>query len=100
MAYHFTTREDFQRLVREDGFIEHAQFGSNLYGTSVQAVKDDMRLALPWIQCLINTQGDKDQCMDEADTLVVSLPTVMAVLILLAVSRPQPPVLTNSHRSV
>lgn len=67
---------------------------------TVQAVKDDMRLALPWIQCLINTQGDKDQCMDEADTLVVSLPTVMAVLILLAVSRPQPPVLTNSHRSV
>jgi guanylate kinase len=27
-------------LVGEGGFIEHAQFGSNLYGTSVQAVKD------------------------------------------------------------
>jgi guanylate kinase len=26
--------------VGEGGFIEHAQFGSNLYGTSVQAVKD------------------------------------------------------------
>jgi len=26
--------------VDEKGFIEHAQFGSNLYGTSVQAVKD------------------------------------------------------------
>lgn len=34
------TREDFQKLVDEDGFIEHAQFGSNLYGTSVQAVKN------------------------------------------------------------
>jgi guanylate kinase len=27
-------------LVDANGFIEHAQFGSNLYGTSVQAVKD------------------------------------------------------------
>lgn len=34
------TREDFKKLVDEDGFIEHAQFGSNLYGTSVQAVKN------------------------------------------------------------
>ena len=26
--------------MEQNGFIEHAQFGSNLYGTSVQAVKD------------------------------------------------------------
>ncbi|EME44647.1 hypothetical protein DOTSEDRAFT_72189 [Dothistroma septosporum NZE10] len=38
--YNFVTREDFKKLVDEDGFIEHAQFGSNLYGTSVQAVKN------------------------------------------------------------
>jgi hypothetical protein len=38
--YHFVSREDFQKLVEANGFIEHAQFGSNLYGTSVQAVKD------------------------------------------------------------
>lgn len=38
--YHFVTREDFIKLVDANGFIEHAQFGSNLYGTSVQAVKD------------------------------------------------------------
>ncbi|KAM0711482.1 hypothetical protein Q7P35_000848 [Cladosporium inversicolor] len=38
--YHFVTREAFAKLVEENGFIEHAQFGSNLYGTSVQAVKD------------------------------------------------------------
>jgi guanylate kinase len=38
--YHFVSREDFQKLVEQNGFIEHAQFGSNLYGTSVQAVKD------------------------------------------------------------
>ncbi|SMQ55855.1 unnamed protein product [Zymoseptoria tritici ST99CH_3D7] len=40
VEYNFVTREDFQDLVKKNGFIEHAQFGSNLYGTSVQAVKD------------------------------------------------------------
>ena len=39
VAYNFTTKDAFQNLVAENGFIEHAQFGSNLYGTSVQAVK-------------------------------------------------------------
>lgn len=38
--YNFTTKENFLKLVDEGGFIEHAQFGSNLYGTSVQAVKN------------------------------------------------------------
>ncbi|KAF7189456.1 Guanylate kinase [Pseudocercospora fuligena] len=38
--YWFTDKESFKKLIDEDGFIEHAQFGSNLYGTSVQAVKD------------------------------------------------------------
>ncbi|TKA24734.1 hypothetical protein B0A50_05722 [Salinomyces thailandicus] len=40
IAYNFVTREVFQKLVEDNGFIEHAQFGSNLYGTSVQAVKN------------------------------------------------------------
>ncbi|KAL4868194.1 hypothetical protein BDV12DRAFT_107106 [Aspergillus spectabilis] len=38
--YYFTTKEDFLDLVSKNGFIEHAQFGGNHYGTSVQAVKD------------------------------------------------------------
>lgn len=38
--YNFVTKDDFKKLVDENGFIEHAQFGSNLYGTSVQAVKN------------------------------------------------------------
>ncbi|KXS98754.1 hypothetical protein AC578_9056 [Pseudocercospora eumusae] len=38
--YWFTDKETFQKLIDENGFIEHAQFGSNLYGTSVKAVKD------------------------------------------------------------
>ncbi|KAI1253485.1 hypothetical protein MGN70_005693 [Eutypa lata] len=53
---------------------------------TVQAVKEDMTLALPWIKCLIQSQGDKAICMDEADSIVVNLPTVIAVLILLAMN--------------
>ena len=40
MEYHFVTKDDFLKLVDANGFIEHAQFGGNHYGTSVAAVKD------------------------------------------------------------
>ena len=40
MDYNFTTKEAFEKLITEGGFIEHAQFSGNYYGTSVQAVKD------------------------------------------------------------
>jgi guanylate kinase len=38
--YNFVSREDFEKLKAEDGFIETAEFGGNLYGTSVQAIED------------------------------------------------------------
>ncbi|KAL8879124.1 MAG: hypothetical protein Q9198_003206 [Flavoplaca austrocitrina] len=40
IEYNFTTKELFLKLVDEGGFIEHAQFGGNYYGTSVKAVED------------------------------------------------------------
>ncbi|RYP54178.1 hypothetical protein DL768_000957 [Monosporascus sp. mg162] len=53
---------------------------------TVMSVKEDSNLALPWVTCLIRTHGNKDQCLDEAGALVVSVPTVIAVLILLAMN--------------
>ena len=38
--YYFTTKEQFLDLIDKDGFVEHAQFGDNLYGTSRKAVED------------------------------------------------------------
>lgn len=38
--YNYTTKEAFLDLVARYGFIEHAQFSGNYYGTSVQAVKN------------------------------------------------------------
>ncbi|CAL8581994.1 guanylate kinase, variant 2 [Xanthoria parietina] len=40
IEYNFTTTESFLKLADEGGFIEHAQFGGNHYGTSVKAVRD------------------------------------------------------------
>ncbi|KAJ4365140.1 guanylate kinase [Neocucurbitaria cava] len=40
VEYYFVTKEQFLNLVDKKGFIEHAQFGSNHYGTSIQAVND------------------------------------------------------------
>ena len=40
VEYYFVTKEEFLDLVDKKGFIEHAQFGSNRYGTSIKAVND------------------------------------------------------------
>lgn len=34
------SRDEFQKLVDEGKFLEYAEFGGNLYGTTAQAVKD------------------------------------------------------------
>jgi guanylate kinase len=41
--YHFVSRNEFERLIADNGFIEHAQFSGNLYGTSFAAVDERMR---------------------------------------------------------
>ncbi|ORY10869.1 guanylate kinase-like protein [Clohesyomyces aquaticus] len=40
VEYHFVTKDEFLELVDRKGFIEHAQFGGNHYGTSIKAVED------------------------------------------------------------
>ncbi|KAJ1660173.1 guanylate kinase [Dispira simplex] len=42
--YHFVTRDVFQNMVAHHEFIEWAEFSKNLYGTSIQAVKDVVQL--------------------------------------------------------
>ncbi|GAB7344931.1 hypothetical protein MBLNU457_3365t2 [Dothideomycetes sp. NU457] len=40
IEYHFVTKDEFQDMIKNEKFIEHAQFGSNFYGTSIKAVND------------------------------------------------------------
>jgi guanylate kinase len=40
VEYHFVTKEQFDDLVEKKGFVEHATFGSNSYGTSIAAIEE------------------------------------------------------------
>lgn len=40
--YYFTDRDDFERLISEDGFLEYAQFSGNFYGTPRAAVEEKL----------------------------------------------------------
>lgn len=53
---------------------------------TVEKVKNDTTLALPWITCLLQNGGDKEPCLDKAGVLVVNMPTVGAVLFLLGMN--------------
>ncbi|RMZ77356.1 hypothetical protein DV737_g4406, partial [Chaetothyriales sp. CBS 132003] len=37
--YHFTTVDEFEKMIAEDAFEEHAKFGGNYYGSSRAAVQ-------------------------------------------------------------
>lgn len=38
--YHFVTHAAFEDLIAKDGFVEHAQFGGNRYGTSKSTIRE------------------------------------------------------------
>jgi hypothetical protein len=38
--YHFVSMQDFEDLIAKDGFVEHAKFGSNRYGTSKATIEE------------------------------------------------------------
>lgn len=54
------SKDQFKKKVDENGFIEHAQFGSNFYGTSVQAVKD---VAEQGRTCILDIEMEVSVCV-------------------------------------
>lgn len=40
MHYYFTTKEQFAKEVAEGKFLEYAEVHANMYGTSIQTVRD------------------------------------------------------------
>ena len=51
----------------------------------VQSVTDDPSIASSWTRCLVEHEGDKSKCLDQASSLVINVATVTVVLLLLAV---------------
>lgn len=41
--YHYVTMGTFEDLIAQDGFVEHAKFGSNRYGTSKMTIEEQER---------------------------------------------------------
>ena len=37
--YYFVKMEDFEDLISKEGFVEHAKFGGNRYGTSREMIE-------------------------------------------------------------
>lgn len=59
--------------------------------TVVQSVREKPSIATAWALCLMGAAGDKNQCLDEARSIVINEATTFAVLLLLGVRPPLPP---------
>ena len=42
VSYYFLDRDRFEELVREDGFLEWAEYSGNCYGTPYESVRDNI----------------------------------------------------------
>ncbi|XP_078234534.1 guanylate kinase isoform X2 [Pogona vitticeps] len=70
--YHFVTREEMQKEIDAGGFIEHAQFSGNLYGTSkaaIQAVQAQNQICI----LDIDMQGVKNIKKTDLNPIYISI---------------------------
>jgi guanylate kinase len=47
--YHFVKRSEFERMISDGEFVEHAEYGGNLYGTpiaSIEAAREDGKVVV------------------------------------------------------
>ncbi|XP_060103910.1 guanylate kinase isoform X2 [Heteronotia binoei] len=70
--YHFVTREKMQEEIDAGGFVEHAEFSGNMYGTSkaaVQAVQAQNQICI----LDIDMQGVKSMKKTDLNPIYVSI---------------------------
>ncbi len=75
--YHFISREEFERRIAEDGFLEHAQYVGNYYGTPRKEV-EEMRAQGKHVILEIEVQGAfqiREKCPDAI--LVFTIPPTL-----------------------
>jgi guanylate kinase len=70
--YHFVSRAEFERLIHEGAFLEHATYDGNLYGTPI-AQLDDVRAAGLDIVLKIDVQGAEQVRKRAPDALRIFL---------------------------
>ncbi len=78
--YHFVSESTFRELVREGRFLEHAEYGGNVYGTSWQAIEGPLAAGHD-VVLEIEVQGAAQVKQRIAEAcLIFLLPPSLAVL--------------------
>lgn len=75
--YHFVSKEEFQTLVKDNGFLEYAEIFGNYYGTSVQEVRSKLKRGID-VVLVIDWQGAEQirQKWKEAVTIFIMPPSI------------------------
>jgi guanylate kinase len=78
--YHFLTRHEFDRRVREGAFVEHADYAGRSYGTLRSELEDRVRAGVP-VVLEIEVQGARQvrAAMPEAVQVFVAPPSLAAL---------------------
>ncbi len=78
--YFFLTREQFEQMIREGAFLEHAQYVGNYYGTPAAPVLENLKNGISVILD-IEVQGASNvrRAMPEAVTVFLAPPSFEAL---------------------
>jgi guanylate kinase len=78
--YHFLTPEEFERLVREGGFVEHADYAGRRYGTLRSELDRRLAEGVP-VVLEIEVQGARQvrEAMPEAVQVFIAPPSLDAL---------------------
>lgn len=77
VTYHFMSREDFEKMIADGGFLEYAEYSKNYYGTPKRATEEMLAKGKDVI-LEIETQGafQVKRLMPEAVSLFILPPSV------------------------
>jgi guanylate kinase len=78
--YHFLTREEFDRRVAAEDFVEHADYAGRSYGTLRSELEERVRAGVP-VVLEIEVQGARQvrQAMPEAVQVFIAPPSLAAL---------------------
>jgi guanylate kinase len=75
--YRFLTREEFEEQIREDGFLEYAEYCGNYYGTPAAPVKDWRQQGFDVvIECDVQGALQIMEKLPEATSIFIAPPSV------------------------
>lgn len=79
--YHFIQKEQFQKMIAEGGFLEHAEVFGNYYGTAFTSLKDNLDQGIDTF-LILDWQGArqvKEKFPEETKTIFILPPSKKAL---------------------